>query len=352
MNIVIFVGPTLPECEVKEILPDALIMEPAEQGDIDFARYQLGADIVALIDGKHTLCLPPWHKEILSILNDGARFIGSSSLGALRAVECEDFGAEPIGEIAEMYRSHRLVADDEVCLIHASRESNYKKLSVPMVNIRATLQACPIQQSLKNDIIDCALGLYYPDREWGHIFDTCEISEEDRATIEANEVDLKAADALALCYYIKKTQDSIREKHSSVAKRQIRNAGNGYGFVFDHNDRKVIHGGKIMRQHDIALSCGTYDKMNARNRALAVEFCTMLGLLPKEKINTVTEALADDLSSDERASLCAEETALARAGEWMSSRVYGNHDVSVILDYLRISGKYEITKQEVKTNGN
>ena len=109
MKTVIFVGPSLPEAEVKRILPDALIMPPAEQGDIDFARYQLGADTIGLIDGKHTMVLPPLHKEILSVIDDGCRVVGAASMGALRAVECEDFGAEPIGEVAQWYKegNHR-----------------------------------------------------------------------------------------------------------------------------------------------------------------------------------------------------------------------------------------------------
>jgi hypothetical protein len=103
MKTVIFVGPSLPEANIKNILPDALILPPAEQGDIDFARYQLGADVIGLIDGKHTLVLPPLHKEILSVIDDGCRVVGAASMGALRAVECEDYGAEPIGEVAAMY---------------------------------------------------------------------------------------------------------------------------------------------------------------------------------------------------------------------------------------------------------
>jgi hypothetical protein len=89
MKTVIFVGPTLPEAEIKGILPDAMVLGPAAQGDVDFARRQLGADVIGMIDGLHTLELPVWHKEILSVLEDGARFLRAASLGALRAVECE-----------------------------------------------------------------------------------------------------------------------------------------------------------------------------------------------------------------------------------------------------------------------
>ena len=45
--------------------------------------------MILLIDGVHRQRLPVWHKEIPAILKDGCQFVGCSSIGAFRAVECE-----------------------------------------------------------------------------------------------------------------------------------------------------------------------------------------------------------------------------------------------------------------------
>ena len=42
-------------------------MPPAEQGDVDFARFGLGADVILLIDGVHRQRLPVWHKDTLTL---------------------------------------------------------------------------------------------------------------------------------------------------------------------------------------------------------------------------------------------------------------------------------------------
>ena len=98
--------------------------------------------LLRLIDGQHTLELPVWHKEINVSSRRRGKISWCSILGALRAVECELYGAEPVGEIAAMYKNGELKSDDEVCLIHTGGEQGYKPLSVPLVNIRATLEAC------------------------------------------------------------------------------------------------------------------------------------------------------------------------------------------------------------------
>jgi hypothetical protein len=339
---VIFVGPTLPEAEIKEILPDAMILGPAVQGDVDFARRQLGADVIALIDGLHTLELPVWHKEILSVLDDGARFLGAASLGALRAVECELYGAEPVGEIAAMYKSGELESDDEVCLIHAGPKQGYRALSVPLVNIRATLKACGamVNTLIKEEIIQYAKALYYPDRNWQAIFEGCELSPEVMKIILDYEVDLKAADATHLCYHAA----GAFADEKLTPERKIKYANEGFGKVFNYNDRMVMTERGTVRLHDIAERGHSYDFMNARNRTLAIELCDMLGIVPREVVTDATP-IDDDLTIKDRIRVCNEERSLDRAAEWLSSRAYGNNDAPSVNDYLRISGRYQLNKE-------
>jgi hypothetical protein len=337
MKAVVFVGPSLPEAQVKEILPEALVMPPAEQGDIDFARYQLGADVIGLIDGVHTMRLPPLHKEILSVLNDGCRFIGAASMGALRAVECEDYGAEPVGEVARMYKEGEIEDDSEVCLVHGDRDDHYKHLSIPLVEIRATMKAADIDEELKKEIIDYAKSLYYPDREWQNIFDACDVDNRQAMLIDGSQVDIKGADSLHLCYKIAKGHKT------STAKRTIRNAHYGFAQAFEQNDRKILHGGKVIRKYQVAERASRYDSMNARNRALALELCKILGIQQDASIDWEYP----DLSQEESMVLGNEELSLSQAGDWIASRASSLDMVKLTNDFLRISGRYESIKESI-----
>ena len=42
MRVIVSAGPIISKDQILEILPDATVMPPAEQGDVDFARYRLG----------------------------------------------------------------------------------------------------------------------------------------------------------------------------------------------------------------------------------------------------------------------------------------------------------------------
>lgn len=341
MKQVIFVGPSLPEASVKEILPDALILPPAEQGDIDFARYQLGADVIGLIDGKHTMVLPPLHKEILSVIDDGCRFVGAASMGALRAVECEAFGAEPVGEVAAMYKEGIIDADDEVCMTHADKESGYKHLSVPLVNIRWTMNAANIGRDTKLEIVDYARCMFYADRDWQTIFDGCDVSEDDQKEILASRCDIKEADSLHLCHYIASGMGTFRPP----IKKKTQHAHYGFAACFENNDRKILHGSKVIRKYQTASTASNYDRMNARNRALALELCKIVGI--EAKSAEVISRWGTDLSPEENGELTEQETMLNQAGQWIVSRCSAADVVRTINDFLRISGRYEQSKENI-----
>jgi hypothetical protein len=111
-----------------------------------------------------------WHKEILWALDQGIAVYGSSSMGALRAAECQAFGMRGIGRIFEDYASGKLTADDEVALAHADATHDWRALSEALVNVRATLAAAIasgiISESTAGFVIAAGQGLYFPDRTW------------------------------------------------------------------------------------------------------------------------------------------------------------------------------------------
>src|SRR4029077_16894521 len=240
---VVFAGPTISKSVIEEIVPWALVLNPMEQGDVHFARHQLGADVIAMIDGVHSQRLPAWHCELLDVLKDGARVLGAASMGALRAVECSPWGSEYIGEIAEWYASGVIEGDDEVCLAHGDESTGGKPFSVPLVNVRATLKAVPsimLSSKRKEEILEVAKTVFYPERTWRRLQDAAELRDFD---LEEYEVDLKQADAMQLCYLL---SDLPPRK---APERAVKNADQGYKGVFRVNDAKVLHHGRIHRMH-------------------------------------------------------------------------------------------------------
>jgi hypothetical protein len=340
---VCFCGPTISKAQVREICPEVLVLPPAEQGSIEFVFRQLGATVIGLIDGVHTHKLPPWHKEILQVLEMGGRIFGAASMGALRAVECEPWGMEPVGEIARWYKDGIIEGDDEVCLAHGDESVGYRQLSVPLINVRATLKASNLSEERKEEILTAARSLFYPQRSWQRILEIAEVRKEEAREINEHQLDLKLADALHLVHFL---QDPPEKP---TPERQIKNAATGYGGVFSANDRKLFHSGHTIRLHEIADLSPEIRELAAQRR-LAVEFAKLAGLQPKEMI-PLKEGVAAGLTQKEAARLTEEQNLVHQAVQWMSSSRAGFGDVQDTLDFLRVNGLYEQRKNSLTGGG-
>ena len=340
MKTAIFVGPTLPKATVQKLVPDALLLGPAVQGDVDFAVRQLGADTIALIDGVHRSKLPTWHAEILSALAEpySVRVLGAASMGALRAVECHPWGAEPVGEVASWYSSGKIDGDDEVCLAHEDAARGYRHLSVPLVNVRATLISCNLPTPRKREILLAAKEMFYPDRTWEKIHQVCEIRGAELLEITSNQLDIKAADALHLCHLL----ESLPPR--PTPERKVLNSDYGYSAVFRSNDSVTLARGKAIRMYQIAGDDPHVHRL-AGYRALALEYCKLIGITPRvwatEEDNLPQ---LDDDSPQARIDLANGERAIDRAREWLSSSRANFGDVHDVTDFLRTQGLYQKRK--------
>ena len=98
----------------------------------------------------------------------GAKVLGASSMGALRAAELDIYGMEGIGKIYQAYKSGHLVSDDEVALIFDP--FSWEPRSEPLVNIRFNLdlawQMGVISASCKDRLFHCAEARYFPERTY------------------------------------------------------------------------------------------------------------------------------------------------------------------------------------------
>ena len=200
----IFIGPTGRGLDLSGLT----VLPPAQQGDIA-TEVLKGPDTLILIDGYFTQHLAPWHKEILFAIEKGCRVIGAGSLGALRAVECKRYGMEPVGVIARWYENYTCLDDSEVALAHSCAEDGYVPLSVPLVNIRATVNAL----NEDKDIIETCSKIFFMERSWAKI----KSAIGSKATVlKKNYVNQKALDAEE-AIRIAKTQ-RLPIKHESSIK--------------------------------------------------------------------------------------------------------------------------------------
>ncbi|MEQ8494268.1 MAG: TfuA-like protein, partial [Gammaproteobacteria bacterium] len=137
LPLAVFLGPSLAPATAHALLP-ANYYPPVRMGDI-YRLLASGVETIAIIDGVFHQSTPVWQREILAALEAGIRVVGGASMGALRAAELAPYGMEGIGTIFGWYRDGVLDGDDEVALVHADADLDYRALSEPLVNMRHNL---------------------------------------------------------------------------------------------------------------------------------------------------------------------------------------------------------------------
>jgi hypothetical protein len=205
--IVVFVGPTLEAAAVQRLLPEAAVLPPVAQGDVQRAVTN-GARVIGIVDGYFESVPAVWHKEILWAMSQGVHVYGAASMGALRAAELADFGMVGVGEIYERFRRGEYERDDEVTVVHGDAASGYRAMSVALVDIRATLERAEregiIDAELSRRLLEDSQRAFYPDRSWHRLAlaaerePEAERREQLRSWLSSNAVAQKTADARAL----------------------------------------------------------------------------------------------------------------------------------------------------------
>lgn len=213
-EIVVFLGPSLSRARAEQILK-ADFRPPAKRGDIYRAAKE-GAGIICLIDGVFFQECSVAHKEIIYALEAGAKVLGASSMGALRASEMDIYGMEGVGEIYRAYKSGHLVSDDEVALIFDP--FSWVPRSEPLVNIRFNLdlawQKGVISASCKDRLFHFAQAQYFPDRTYEHMLSDAAglVPEKElqcfREFLVREKRDFKMEDALLA---LKRVQEIVDE---------------------------------------------------------------------------------------------------------------------------------------------
>jgi hypothetical protein len=212
---VIFLGPSLSREKARKIL-DADYRLPAKKGDL-LQLILKEVNIVGLVDGYFLQDYPPTPIEVYNLVRKrNVKVFGSSSLGALRAVELGKYGMIGIGKIFRLFRDGILDSDDEVAVTFTDY-TNYK--SEALIDIRYNLFLAQkykiIDNTTRRSILKVSKQTYFPYRTYEDILDKCGIKypeigsqlESFRDYILNNKKSLKEKDAVRLLKHIKNIHD-------------------------------------------------------------------------------------------------------------------------------------------------
>ncbi|NET04287.1 MAG: TfuA-related McrA-glycine thioamidation protein [Symploca sp. SIO2B6] len=369
-KIVIFLGPSLPRAEAREIV-DAVYLPPAKQSDLISAVTTYKPDIIALIDGVFLSYPSVWHKEILYALQQGVAVYGASSMGALRAAETSDFGMVGVGAIYRMYASGELIDDDEVALIHGQEDTGYRPLSEPMINVRATFRRAQtegiISNNLSEQLIAIAKSIYFPERTFPFIFrqaTAAGLLGDNIAAIETfvkeKYVDIKRQDTILLLETLRDLPQPLPKVTPNFDLKR-----NQFFATLYHRDRTVRHNNTNVPLGDIAgyaaLHLPDFEQINwyACNRALVQILADCLGVKASEAEvdkqcqrfrcqNSLNEEEAftdwlvqNDLTVEEFKQLMSEMARSHHLQKWLMSQKSYEQNTKILLDELRLQNRYQ-----------
>jgi len=365
MKIVVFLGPSLGHAEAAAHL-DAIYLPPAAQADVISAVLQHQPDVVALIDGMFGQSLAVWHKEILYALDQGIPVYGAASMGALRAIETEPFGAIGFGEVVRMYRTGEIEDDDEVALAHAGAEDGYRALSEPMVNLRKTFAAAlaaeVIDRADHDRLIAAAKALFFPERSFARIFTAAGLPAPVGARLDAfvrhAAVDVKRQDAIGLLDHLRSLDRPPRLEPFTFNRSHFLDALRQRDRMVDRSDGPVALA--TIANH-AALHRADFPAINgaALDRALAQILAEQMGTtVSSEEVEAETGrlrhrlGLADaaalagwqrrnDLTAAAFARLMTECAVRRKLHRWLIARRHLERTTQLVLDELRLRGAYE-----------
>lgn len=367
MTIVVYLGPTMPRSEAARILPDAVFRPPAAQSDIISVVDELAPTGILLIDGVFTQQLSVWHKEILYAMERGVAVYGSSSMGALRVAETAVFGARGFGQIYDAYASGELADDDEVAVMHAGAEAEFRSLSDAMVNIRQTLSAAEragiITAEQHQVLLGLAKGRFYPERSYAAmLYDAdehalpAEVVASLKAFIRTDAVDQKRIDAVAMLSHV--------AEHGVQPPPPVQVTRSHPFEAMYFRDRRVRHGGASLPLADIsayaalhlrdfgetnehALHAGLVDvlgevfKVQPDEAAIAAE---LVRFRADRRLRTDADLEAwrreNDLNDDDFDRLLCRLATRRALRDWFVSRKYLERTSEEVLDELRVRGSY------------
>jgi hypothetical protein len=141
-KVLVFTGPCLDHETIREVLPEAIILPPARQGDVISNLMEYEPSHVLLLEGLFHSSLSVWHKELAwSMLIPGVKGVyGAASMGALRAADLADYGMIGSGKIFNWFYEGVTFDESEVSAVYVEGPNEtFKSYTVPLCNVRGAL---------------------------------------------------------------------------------------------------------------------------------------------------------------------------------------------------------------------
>lgn len=369
---VVFLGPSLSRERAREIHPDVVILPPAAMGDVLAAVRRYRPRVIGLVDGTFLANMSVFHKELLYALDQGTWLLGSSSMGALRAAECHQYGMIGVGGIFEDLVAGAIEDDDEVALTHADAREQYRGLSDAMVTIRATIAA-----AVEAGVVSAETGAALVERQKARWFPERHLSESVtdaadlgcppeqvaalRDFVRSRVVDPKARDAEELLRRMREVPDGPFPDPPQVVMSAVFRAVLARDLVVEADGAGVSY--ERMRHYALLNESDYPDVMRATRQRLVLaqvsawfggppteseraagraEICRRLGITTGHLEQRARELDVDDT---ELANIVTGEALMLRLEN--SHLGLSTHNISTqsFVHELRLRGRYEEVKQ-------
>jgi hypothetical protein len=377
MSCLVFAGPSRPERRILSDFADIRFLPPAGSADLVSAVTRYRPATIVLADDCSGRSSAVWHSEILWVLSQGIRVIGTAA-GAIRAYELEDWGMQGRGEVFRLFKEGYLEDDDEVlALFQEEAGGGCRYLTEPLVNLRATLARAREQGVLTAAEEEASVAaikeMFWRERSLENVF----------ARLGAVLLPPERCEGLQKFFherYHDLLRDDLRQTLRELCRESAKdlprapksgfavNANNPFWALYER-DRWVGEADENIRLNDLAA----YVLLNhphsrelreaALNREIGLFLADYVGVtvsseeVSRERTRFMTRhSLADeaalsvwiaknDLCEEEFAVLLREQALQRRMQRWFLSQKYLKRLTRTILDELRLRGEYETWKE-------
>lgn len=204
-------------------------MPPIQRGQL-LKDIDLGYNVVAIVDGKFDQNLAVTPSEVMDALRAGVRIYGASSMGALRAAECENYGAIGCGKIFEFIKKSENFRDDFLGQLFIDQKTfdqtfQWKnKTYVDFYFAAADLAAKKkISKKHAEKIREIYQQIFYAERGLDSLLQLVHKQKKDAAELTqvaqlifAEKITQKSRDAMELLHLIKKDLEKIQKANAQI----------------------------------------------------------------------------------------------------------------------------------------
>lgn len=163
---------------------------------------------------------PVWHREIIDAMHEGIEVWGASGIGAIRALELQEYRMKGCGSIFEWYRQGIIQDDDEVIVNYTLNSHDFHYLSEALVNIRMTLFDAAKEHLISlekaEQLIQFAKQTHYLERSYESLLQSSILCSEESCALNnyltCHQIDLKQVDALQV---LSKKSEFLRSENLS-----------------------------------------------------------------------------------------------------------------------------------------